>query len=156
AGFSLLVESHWERRRDLFFSLSLRAAECEFLTGSREAAEARLAHLSQRALDTQERAAVACLQIEVYLTLDQGSRAVEVSLDNLRHLGIDWSPHPSEEDIVREYERTRHELSRHSTDDLMGLPLMVEESPLATLDVLTKLIPAALFSNVDIIPFTVC
>ncbi len=50
--------------------------------------------LSARAATTIERARVTCLQVDLYTTLDQGSRAIAVGLDYLRHLGIDWSRAP--------------------------------------------------------------
>ena len=67
AGAALLPEDAWERRRELTFALELHRAECEFLTGALAEAEARLAALSQRAADTVERAAVACLRIDLYI-----------------------------------------------------------------------------------------
>ena len=45
------------------------------------------------------------LRMDVYTTLGRGSRAVEVGLDYLRRVGIDWSPHPTEDEARREYER---------------------------------------------------
>jgi len=95
-GTGLLAEDSWERRHELTFALELNRAECEFLTGARADAERRLAALSNRARTTEERATVACLRADLYMTLDQSSRAVAVGLDYLRHLGIDWSPHPTE------------------------------------------------------------
>ena len=105
AGAALLAEDSWERRHELTFALELHRAECEFLTGALAEAEQRLAALSSRAATTVERATVACLRADLYTTLDQSSRAVAVGLDYLRHLGIDWSPHPTEEEARREYER---------------------------------------------------
>jgi len=61
--------------------------------------------LSARAATTVERASVTCLRVDLYTTLDQGSRAIAVGIDYLRHLGIDWSPHPTEDEARREYER---------------------------------------------------
>jgi len=96
AGAALLEKDSWERRHDLTFALELNRAECEFLTGARAEAEQRLAALSSRAATMVERATVACLRADLYMTLDQSNRAVAVGLDYLRHLGIDWSPHPTE------------------------------------------------------------
>jgi predicted ATPase len=104
-GATLLAEDGWERRRELIFALELNRAECEFLTGRLSVAEERLAALSNRATTTVERAIVACLHMDVCTTLDQSGRAVAVCLDYLRHVGIEWSPHPTEEDVRREYER---------------------------------------------------
>jgi hypothetical protein len=52
-----------------------------------------------------ERASVACLHIDLYTTLAQSSRAIAVGLDYFRHLGIEWSPHPTD-DVRREYDRS--------------------------------------------------
>ena len=46
-----------------------------------------------------------CLGIDVYMTLGQIDRAVAIGLDYLRHLGIDWPVHPTEEQVRSEYER---------------------------------------------------
>ena len=73
------------------FRLELGRAECEFLTGQSVAAEERLAGLSARAANTVELATVACLRVDVHTTLDQSDRAVDVCLDYLRHLGVEWS-----------------------------------------------------------------
>ena len=80
------------------FALELHRAECEFLTGELAAAEERLTMLSSRAANTVERATVACLRVDLYTTLDQSDRAVAVCLDYLRHMGVEWSPHPTKEE----------------------------------------------------------
>jgi predicted ATPase len=105
AGTALLEDDCWERRHELTFALELHRAECEFLTGEQVAAAERLSMLSSRAANTIEQATVACLRVDLYTTLNQSDRAVAVCLDYLRHSGGEWSPHPSEEEARREYER---------------------------------------------------
>ena len=144
AGAALLAEDCWERRHELIFALELERAECEFLTGALAEAEQRLAALSTRAATTVERATVACLRVDLYTTLDQSSRAIAVGLDYLRHLGIDWSPHPTEEEARREYERIWSQLGSRTIEALIELPLMSDPASLATMDVLTKIIVACL------------
>ena len=82
--------------------------------------------------------------MDLYTTLDQSSRAIDVGLDYLRHLGIDWSPHPTEEEARREYERIWSQLGNRSIEELFDLPLMSDPASLATLDVLTKLVAAGI------------
>jgi PAS domain S-box-containing protein len=156
AGAALLVEDCWERRHELVFQLDLHRAECEFLTGAPAAAEQRLNVLATRAASTLERATVACVRVDLYTTLDQSSRAIAVGLDYLRHLGIDWSPHPTEEDARCEYERIWSQLGRRTIEDLIELPLMSDPASLATLDVLTKLGPPSLHTDANLFSLVIC
>ena len=150
AGAALLAEDSWERRHELTFALELNRAECEFLTGALAAAEERLTALSTRAATTVEHATVSCLRMDVYTTLGQSGRAIAVGLDYLRQVGIDWSPHPTEEDVRREYERIWAQLGGRTVEELIELPLMSDPASLATLDVLTRLVPPASFTDVNL------
>ena len=156
AGAALLPEDSWERRHELTFALELHRAECEFLTGALAEAEQRLAALSTRAANTVERATVACLRVDLYTTLDQSSRAIAVGLDYLRHLGIDWSPHPTEEEARREYERIWSQLGSRTIEALIELPLMSDPASLATLDVLTKIGPPAFYTDANLLALVTC
>ncbi|MEA2811095.1 MAG: hypothetical protein QOJ17_5236, partial [Rhodospirillaceae bacterium] len=155
-GATLLAEDSRERRRELIFALELNRAECEFLTGRLAVAEERLAALSNRATTTVEQAIVACLRMDVYTTLDQSGRAVAVCLDYLRHVGIDWSPHPQEEDVRREYERIWSLLGSRTIEDLIDLPLMDDPASLATVDVLGKLVPPASHTDANLACLASC
>jgi PAS domain S-box-containing protein len=156
AGADLLPEDSWEHRHKLTFALELHRGECEFLTGALAGAEQRLVPLSTRAADTVERATVACLLVDLYTTLDQSSRAISVGLDYFRHLGIDWSPHPTEEEARHEYERIWSQLGSRTIEDLIELPLMSDPSSLATLDVLTKLGPPSLQTDANLFSLVIC
>ncbi|MGF6854032.1 trifunctional serine/threonine-protein kinase/ATP-binding protein/sensor histidine kinase [Paraburkholderia sp. CI3] len=150
AAAALLEEGDWERRHELTFAIQLLLAECEFLTGALTAADERLNELSRRAENTLERANVTCLRLDLYVTLGQARRAIAVALDYLGHLGIDWSPHPAEEIAREEYERIWSQLGNRAIDELIELPLMTDPESLATMDVLTKIVPAALCTDANL------
>jgi PAS domain S-box-containing protein len=154
AGAALLPEDSWERRHDLAFALELHRGECEFLTGELAEAEQRLVALSTRAANTVERATVACLRVDLYTTLDQSSRAIAVALDYLRHLGVDWSPHPTEEEARREYERIWSQLESRTIEELIELPLMRDPESLATVDLLIRVAVPAYFTSSNFNLFT--
>jgi PAS domain S-box-containing protein len=156
AGAELLTDDCWERRYQLSFALELHRAECEFLTGELAAAEQRLTRLSARAVNTVEQATVACLLVDLYTTVDQSDRAVDVCLEYLRPLGIDWSPHPTAEEARREYERTWLQLGSRSIEELIDLPLMTDPTSLATLDVLTKVFPPASHTDANLLSLVIC
>ena len=155
-GAGLLPESTWEHRHDLIFALELLRAECEFQTGALAAAESRLDMLSRRAANTVQQAAVACLRMDLYPALDQIGRSLAVGLDYLRLVGIDWSLHPADDAARQEYERIWSQLGSRTIEELIELPLMTDPVALATLDVLIKLWPAALFSDNNLFSLTVC
>jgi PAS domain S-box-containing protein len=156
AGAALLPEDCWERRRELAFALALNRAECEFLTGALAEAEQRLEALSARATDAVERATVACLRMDLYVTLDQSARAVAVGLDFLWHLGIEWSPHPTAEEAHREYQRIWSALGDRPIEELVELPLLSDPASLATLDVLAKLSVPALYTDANLLSLVSC
>ena len=156
AGISLLPSDSWTRRHELAFALEVYRAECEFLTGELAAAEERLTMLSARAANTVERANVECLRIDLYANLDQADRAVAAFLDYLRHLRIEWSAHPTEEEARREYERIWSQLGSRPIEELSELPLMSDPVSLATLDVLTRVYPSVQRTDANLLSMTVC
>ncbi len=155
-GAELLDDECWDRRHGLTFALELDRAACEFLTGQVLVADERLASLSNRATTTVEHASVACLHTDVCTTLDQSPRAVAVCLDYLRHVGIQWSPHPSEDEVRLEYERIGSQLAGRAIEELIDLPLMEDAASLATAEVLTKLFAPALQTDGNLVSLMSC
>ena len=147
AGSTLLEKDGWERQYALTFALQLNRAECEFLTGALEVAEERLAMLWDRAANVVDRAAVTSLRMDLYITLVQSHRAVAVCLDYLRQLGITWLLHPTSADVQQEYERLRQRLEGKRIEDLIDLPLMDDPTARATLEILSRLTPAAMYTD---------
>ena len=157
AGKSLLPEDAWERQHQLAFALDLNRAECEFLIGALADAEERLAQLSNCAVCSDDQAAVACLRIDLYAALGQTSRSAAVGLDYLRqHLGIDWSPHPANEEVQREYDRIWSQLGSRTIEELIDLPLMSDPASPATLDILTRLVGAVWHTDANLACMAIC
>ncbi|AXF01728.1 trifunctional serine/threonine-protein kinase/ATP-binding protein/sensor histidine kinase [Paraburkholderia hospita] len=156
AGVALVGGDGWERQRELVFALELHRAECEFLTGALAAADERLEALAARAKDAVEAARVACLRVDLHVTRDQSGRAVAVGLECLQRLGIEWSPHPTDDEAHREYQRIWSTLGNRPLETLVDLPLMNDPASLATLDVLAKLTAPALYTNPNLLCLVTC
>jgi PAS domain S-box-containing protein len=156
SGAAMLPEDSWEHLHDLTFTLELNRAECEHVTGQAGAAEERLSALATHASTLGERAAVACLRMDLYLTLDQSSRAITVGLDCLRSVGVEWSPHPADEEVRCEYERIWSQLGTRKTEDLVELPVLSDPSSLAILDILTKLATPAQATDRNLLVLVSC
>jgi PAS domain S-box-containing protein len=156
AGAALLPDDAWERRHELSFALELNRGECEFLTGALAEAEQRLTELSVRTTDAVEQATVACLRVDLYVSLGQTGSATAVGLDYIRQLGIEWSPHPTEEQARREYLRIWSTLADRPIEALVELPLMSDPASLATLDVLSKLSQPAWHTDANLLSLVIC
>jgi PAS domain S-box-containing protein len=141
-GRALLADECWTQQYPLAFELEFHLAECKFLTGDSAGAEERLASLSSSAANLVDLAAVTCLRAELYQVLGRPDRAVAVCLDYLRRVGVEWSPHPTAEDVRLEYERIWQQIGSRTIEDLIDLPLMNDAATRATMDVLTKVMPS--------------
>jgi predicted ATPase/tRNA A-37 threonylcarbamoyl transferase component Bud32 len=138
-GCALLAEDSWEQRYTLTFALEFQRAECEFRVGDFGAAEVRLAMLSGRVLEQVDRAAVTRVRADLYTALNQTDRAVEACLEYLRHVHVEWSPHPSKDDVEREYTKLWRQLGARPIEQLVDLPAMTDLGCRATLNVLSAL-----------------
>ncbi|MGM4954213.1 trifunctional serine/threonine-protein kinase/ATP-binding protein/sensor histidine kinase [Bradyrhizobium barranii] len=154
-GAALLAQDSWQRRHELAFALETSRAECEFLVGQLDIAESLLSALSKRALNAPQRATVACLRVDLYLTLGQHGRAVAIGLEYLRDVGIEWSQCPTDQETLAEYQRMWSQLP-DAIEDLAGLPGMTDQTSLATLAVLTRILPPAGFTDANLSALVIC
>jgi PAS domain S-box-containing protein len=136
AGCDLLAPDCWEERYELTFALELGRAECESLSGRTAAAEQRLALLAQRANGLVDAAAVASAQTALFAMLDRPDRSVAAVIGYLRRLGIDWSPHPTDDDVQREFDTMWQRIGSRAIEDLIDLPRMVDAQWRSALEVL--------------------
>ena len=156
AGVALLPEDAWECRQELAFELELHPADCEICTGALEAAEERLSALAKRAVGIVQRCAVGRRRVSLYTMLGAGGQAVAVALECLRHVGIDWSTNPSEEEARHEYERVWQLLGDRAIEDLVDLPLTQDPEALATLDMLVRLSLPAEYVDENLVALSIC
>ncbi|HTR12563.1 MAG TPA: serine/threonine-protein kinase PknK, partial [Roseiarcus sp.] len=156
AGTGMVSANAGDHQRDIAFQLELNRAECEFLIGALTEADARLTTLSQLAANSLEQATIAGLRIDVYTTLGQSPRAVEIAIEFLSGVGIELSSHPTDVEAQREYDLVRLRIGGRAVDELLDLPLMTDPTSLEILDVLTKLVPAALFTDANLYCIAAC
>ena len=156
AGRALLREDTWNRNYALIFSIEYLIAECELLTAELAAAESRLSMLAERAEGAHDIAVVTRLHLTLYTTLDRSDRGVEIFLEYLRRRGTDWSPHPTRDEVLREYDRIWSLVGSRQIEELIGLPLMTNPDLLDTMDVLSEVVTPALFCDENLSSLVIC
>jgi PAS domain S-box-containing protein len=143
AGEALLTGDRWSYAYDLSFSLAYHLAECAFLTGELATANERLAALSRRTTTVADLAAVACLRVAVSMTSGASEDAIQICLQCLDSLGIEWSARPADGEVQEEYQRLRQHMADHTVEALIDLAPMTDPKSVATMEVLGAMIPAA-------------
>src|SRR5262249_46766042 len=156
AGRTLLTEESWDQNYELIFSIECLMAECELLTASMVAAENRLSLLAQRAKSSHHIAVVTRLRLTLFTTLDRSDRGVEVCLEYLRHSGTDWSPHPTRDEVLREYDRIWSLLGSRQIEELVDLPVMTNPDVLDALHVLTEVVTPAYYYDENLSSLVIC
>ncbi|MBV8472047.1 MAG: PAS domain S-box protein [Hyphomicrobiales bacterium] len=91
----------------------------------------------------------------MYTMLGASDRAIELGLEYLRHVGIDWAAHPTAVEARREYERIWSQLGDREIEDLIDLPRMRDPESLATLDVLTVVAVPMAFTDENLYTLTI-
>ncbi|MFL6314960.1 MAG: AAA family ATPase [Terriglobales bacterium] len=147
AGRGLLTNEVWNRNYDLVFSIESLTAECELLTTAMAAAENRLSMLAERAKGAHDIARVTRLRLTLYTALDRSDRAVEVFLEFSRGRGADWPAHPTDEEVLREYDHIWSLLGTRQIEELVDLPLITNRDVLDVLDVLSEVVTPALWTD---------
>ena len=156
AGRALLPDETWNRNYDLVFSIECLLAECELFTAEMTAAENRLSMLAERAKSAHEIALVTRLRLTLYTTLDRSDRAVEVFIEYQRGRGKDWSPHPTDEEVSREYDQIWSSLGTRQIEELVDLPLIANPDLLDLLDVFTEIMVPAMFTDENLLALVIC
>jgi predicted ATPase len=154
---ALLGADGWTRAFRLAFDTELLLGECELLVGDLEAAERRLDALRGRAEAITDRAAVIYMMTVLYTAMAQRTdRAIEICLDYLRRVGIDWPAHPGPERVQAEYQTLRARIAGRSFADLLALPLLEDPERAATIDVLLGLMTPAFNSDPNLVALVLC
>ena len=78
-------------------------------------------------------------------TTDRPDSAVEVGVEQLRTFGIEWSTHPTEEEVRAEYDILRERIGDRPIESLADLPSTKDPNLLALMEVLLAILPPAAF-----------
>jgi hypothetical protein len=147
---ALLGEAAHPRCGATAFAVAFLRAECEFLVGHLDAAEAQLLVLSHNCPNVQASANVARLRANLYTVRGQLDRGIDVCLEFLRQVGIDWRAHPTDREVDEEGDRLRRLAEELSDDQLHALAPMTDPSHRATMAVFADLVTPALLTDLNL------
>ena len=156
AGMDVLEDSEWGSKYELMFSLRLERAECAFLTGDFDQAERLIAQLLQRGASKFDLAAVYRLKVLLHTVKSESPQALGSALTCLHLFGVDLPAHPTWEQVQLEYETIWQNLDGRPIENLIDLPLMADPEMQAVTDMLSAMLPATYFTNLNLYYLLAC
>ncbi|UQA59500.1 AAA family ATPase [Polyangium aurulentum] len=141
AGASLLPASCWQDEFELSFAINLALAECEYLCGHFEAAEARFETLSSRAQSRLERANIDVLRARLYIAQGRVEDAMRAGRKALALYGLTLPKDPAELEsaLAAELAEAKRRLSGLDYNTLLDAPTMTDPDQRAILQLLVDL-----------------
>ncbi|HUN96725.1 MAG TPA: AAA family ATPase [Bradyrhizobium sp.] len=155
-GRDLLDNGRWQRHRDLSFALEFDLAACGFLTGLMAEAEDRLCKLAPRVQSLAEKATITELRATISSAQDNNERAIELVLEFMRGIGVEWSAHPGRAEVMREYGEMRRLLGNRSIEALIDMTYAADADWRAVASTLATAVPAALLTDEDLTALLLC
>jgi predicted ATPase/signal transduction histidine kinase len=145
AASALLPEEAWRGRYDTMFSLCLERAECEFLCGEFERAEALFEQLLLRARTRVDKASVYGLRLKLYHVAGKYDEGLAMAIEALKLFGVVF---PDDEGALAratqaEAEAVKVHLGGRKIADLAGAPETTDPAVRAIIALLSNAAPAA-------------
>ncbi|MBD2007172.1 MULTISPECIES: AAA family ATPase [Cyanophyceae] len=151
-GMRLLATDSWESDYQLTFDLYKERSECEYLCKNFEQADKLFNTLLQNAKTNLEKAEIYGIQIISYTTLGKFSEVVELGKQALKLLG--WNVPEKTREIKKalklEIQDIRSSIGDTSIKDLIHSPDMTDLNMLATINLISHVIPALYYTNMDL------
>jgi predicted ATPase/signal transduction histidine kinase/tRNA A-37 threonylcarbamoyl transferase component Bud32 len=135
-GIELLKDDSWERKYELTLSLHETAAEAAYLVGDFEQMEQFIQIVLAQAKTLLEQVKVYEVIIKAYGAQNKALEAVNIALTVLKQLGVKFPENPNKSDVQLAMAEITTTLGDSQIEDLIELPEMTQEQPLAAMNIL--------------------
>ena len=152
-GAALLDDSAWSSEYELLFSLHLEAAECQYLAGAFDDAEAAFRLLLERAARPLDRAQIHSLRITVYENQSRWVDAVSAGRDGLTLFDIPFPDRTEDKQAALdgEVDTVQRLLGARTIASLIDLPEMTDPNMRMVMRTLTILWAPAYISGDEVL-----
>ncbi|HAZ44153.1 MAG TPA: serine/threonine protein kinase [Cyanobacteria bacterium UBA11369] len=143
AGLELLSANAWDNNYDLTWALYVEATESAYLSGEFEPMRQKADIVVQKAKTLLDKIKVYECKILACVAEEKLLEGIEIALQTLKLLGVNFPEEPTEEDINRALAETASLIPENGIEGLMNLPPMSDAYSLATIQILTSILPAS-------------
>ena len=146
----------WESHYHLTLALHTEAAEAAFLSGDFEEMQ-RLVEIVQNSAKTPlDIVKVYKVQIQAYMGQNKLKEALNIGLQVLKQLGVEFPDSPNLSDIGQALGETAAILKGRQTEELIDLPEMTDYHQLAAIAILSSIFSASYTAMPSLVPLIVC
>lgn len=156
AGSTKLGDNGWTADYDLAFELALQHAECLFLAGDITGAETQINKILRAAKTKAHMAAAYRLRTELYIVQSRNEEGVKCGLEALRVYGLNFTPHPSREEVQLEFACLERMLQGRGFSVFESLPPMTDPDMLALMPLMAELLTPSFFTDFNLIAVIAC
>lgn len=150
AGIQFLPDHAWSELTALATDLHYEQADCEYLIGHFERAEALYDGVLAQAKDALSKGNVYRAKVILYTHLGQWNNALEAGTRGLKLLGVDLPLKPSKLTVLGGFIRARVLRGRRSIADLANAPEMTDERAKMAMYILSNLMTAAYYASEEL------
>jgi len=154
-GISCLSSNCWEQQYELSLALSVGAVETAYLSGDIEQMEHLAEIVLQNSVNLLDILPIYEIKIQAYISQNKMPKAINIGLEYLKQLGINFPKQPTKLDILREYIKTKIALVGKRIDDFYHLPAMTEPMQLAKISIIIRLSAAVYYTTPNLVPILI-
>ncbi|OUL33570.1 hybrid sensor histidine kinase/response regulator [Nostoc sp. 106C] len=155
-GLGLLAEESWKCEYELTLALYSEATEAAFLSGDFVGMHRFVEIVQNHAKTLLDKVKVYEVQIQAYVSQNKLLEAVNIALEVLKLLGIEFPQQPNPSDIGQALGETSAMLNGKQIEDLIDLPQMTDRYKLAAIRLLSSIFAAVYVAAPQLLPLTVC
>lgn len=152
---ALLPQDAWTRMTALMASLAEEMQLCFYLTGRTAEADHWLEVMLEHASTPLERANILATRTRQNATLGRMSESIQAAVEGLALLGVNFTEHPTLDDIALERQRVEEYLGGRSIAELVDAPTIDDPETLTAMRLLMEIFAAAFLSGSNLFSYLV-
>ena len=153
AGLCWVPAPSWSEHYALMLALSLGCAECDYLSGKMQTADAILDTVVAEAHEPLDRALAYLIRISIQVTRGDNPGSCAVAQRGLTEIGLNLPEHPTDADVRAGYNEIKQLLGGRPAEALLDLPDIVDPKMEMAIRILTSTSTAAFFTNQQLLAY---
>ena len=152
---AMLPDDAWSTLPALMASLAAEMQLNLYLTGRTREADHWLEQMLAHASSPLQRADILAVRCRQNATLGRMQASIRAAIEGLELLGVNFSEHPTEEEVALEVRLVKHYLNGRSIAELVNAPIIDDPATLTAMRLLMEIFASAFLSGSNLFSYLV-